>query len=178
MKMIIQTVPSEKCKKQPLWWYGGASLPPAIDAQAYVEILERCMLPSKTKTFPRNSMSISAGQCRPHSAQVTTAWLHRRRVCVLDWPVCHPDLSPIENVQSIMMRRIRQRHHGLMSSSSLVHQEWGKNPLKLQQLISSTITKCHFKKRSCLSQLFWVLEKVERKWSTPEPYNYFQSDLN
>uniref|UniRef100_A0AAR2L5Q2 (E3-independent) E2 ubiquitin-conjugating enzyme n=1 Tax=Pygocentrus nattereri TaxID=42514 RepID=A0AAR2L5Q2_PYGNA len=34
----------------------------------------------------------------PHSARVTTAWLRSKRVRVLDWPACSPDLSPIENV--------------------------------------------------------------------------------
>ena len=42
-------------------------------------------------------------------ARVTTAWLRRHRVRVLDWPAFSPDLSPIKNVQRIMKRRIRQR---------------------------------------------------------------------
>ena len=45
----------------------------------------------------------------PNSALVTTAWLRRRRVRVLDWPACSQDRSPIENVLHIMKRRIRQR---------------------------------------------------------------------
>ena len=67
------TVTNEKCKKQSLRWYGGASVPTAwytylhicegtIDAEAYVGNLERHAA-VKTTTFPRNSMSISAGQC-------------------------------------------------------------------------------------------------------------------
>ncbi len=33
-----------------------------------------------------------------HSACATTAWFRRDQVNILDWPICSPDLSPIENV--------------------------------------------------------------------------------
>ena len=75
---------------------------------------------------------------RPHSALVSTAWLRRHRVCVLDWPGCSPHLSPFENVWHIMKRRIRQRRPWTVEQlKSCIHQEWAKIPLaKLQQLIS------------------------------------------
>ena len=76
---------------------------------------------------------------RPHSARVTTVWLYRHRVRVLDWPACSPDLSPIENVWRIMKRRIRQRWPPSVEQlKSCIHQEWAKIPLaKLQQFRSS-----------------------------------------
>ena len=56
-------------------------------------------------------------------------------LCMLDWPACSPDLSPIENVCRIMKRRIRWTVEQL---KSCIHQEWTKIPLaKRQQLISS-----------------------------------------
>ncbi len=39
---------------------------------------------------------------KPHTAAITTAWLRSRRVRVLNWPACSPDLSPIENVWCII----------------------------------------------------------------------------
>uniref|UniRef100_A0A803JDP9 Protein Abitram n=1 Tax=Xenopus tropicalis TaxID=8364 RepID=A0A803JDP9_XENTR len=42
---------------------------------------------------------------RPHSASITTSWLRRRRIRVLKWPVCSPDLSPIENIWHIIQRK-------------------------------------------------------------------------
>ncbi len=42
---------------------------------------------------------------RPHTASITT-WLHRRRIRVLKWPACSPDLSPIENIWRIIKRKM------------------------------------------------------------------------
>ena len=69
-----------------------------IDLEAYVGVLERHMLPSTQRLFPGTSCLFQQDNARPHSAGVTTAWLRRHRVHVLDWPACSPDLSPIENV--------------------------------------------------------------------------------
>ncbi len=46
---------------------------------------------------------------KPHTAAITTAWLHSRRVWVLYWPACSLDLSPIENIWHVIKRKICQR---------------------------------------------------------------------
>ena len=115
-KMDVQTVTNKKCKKPPLWWYGAASVPTVGVICIYVKVpMKRrpwnfgvTYAAVKMITFSRNFMSISAGKCQASSAQVTTVWLRRHRVHVLDRPACSPDLSPIENVWCIM-RRIRQQ---------------------------------------------------------------------
>ena len=48
--------------------------------------------------FPGTSCLFQQDNARPHSAGVTTGGLRRHRWCVLDWPACSPDVSPIENV--------------------------------------------------------------------------------
>ncbi len=51
-----------------------------MNAKRYIMVLEQHMLPSR--------------QCKPHTAAITTAWLHSRRVRLLNWPACSPDLLP------------------------------------------------------------------------------------
>ena len=109
-----------------------------IVAEADVGILEKRMLPSRWWLFLGTSCLFQQDSDRPHSAQVTKAWLHRQRMRLFDWPACSPDLSPIENVWHIMKRRIRQRRQWTVAQlKPCIQQEFANNPLaKLQQLIS------------------------------------------
>lgn len=43
---------------------------------------------------------------KTHSVRVTTAWLRSKRVWVLDWSDCSPDLRPIGDAWRIMKRKI------------------------------------------------------------------------
>ncbi len=75
----------------------------------------------------------------PHTAAITTAWLRSRRVRVLNWPACSPDLSPIENIWRIIKRKVRQRRpRTLQQLETYIRQEWDQIPTpKLQKLITS-----------------------------------------
>ncbi len=84
------------------------------------------------------ALCISAGQCKkPHTAAITTAWLRNRRVRVLNWPACSPDLSPIENIWRKL--KIRQRRPRTLQQLEIyIRQEWDQIPTpKLQKLITS-----------------------------------------
>ncbi len=62
-----------------------------------------------------------------------------RRVRVLNWPACSPDLSPIENIWHNIKRKIRQRRpRTLQQLETYIRQEWDQIPTpKLQKLITS-----------------------------------------
>ena len=109
-----------------------------INAERYLEVLEQHKLPSRRRLFQGRACIFQQDDAKPHTASITTAWLRRRRVRVLNWPACSPDLSPIENIWRIMKQKIRQRPRTVEQLESYIRQEWDNIPLpKLQQRVSS-----------------------------------------
>ncbi len=119
-----------------VWWfisaYGMGSLHVLEDtknAEWYIKVLEQHMLPSRRCVFQQDN-------AKPHTAAITTAWLRSRRVRVLNWPACSPDLS--ENIWRIIKRKIRQRRpRTLQQLETYIRQEWDQIPTpRLQKLIT------------------------------------------
>ncbi len=76
-----------------------------INAEKYIQVLEQHMLPSRRCLFQGRPCIFQHDNARPHTASITTSWLRRRRIRVLKWPACSPDLSPIENIWHIIKRK-------------------------------------------------------------------------
>ena len=100
-----------------------------INAERYIQVLDQHILPSKQRLFQGRPCLFQQDSAKPHYARVTTAWLHSKRVYVLDWPACRPDLSSIENVWRIMKCKIRQRRPRTVEQlKKYIKQEWERVP--------------------------------------------------
>ncbi len=145
----FQNVIRVQFKSQHLWWYGGCIsaygmgslhvLDGTMNAERYIKVLEQHVLLSRRRLFQGRSRVFQQDNAKPHNAAITTAWLHSRRVRVLNWPACSPDLSPIEKILCIIKRKIHQRWpQTLQQLETYIRQEWDQIPTpKLQKLITS-----------------------------------------
>ncbi len=78
-----------------------------MNAERYIKVSEQHMLPSRRRLFQGRPCVFKQDSSKPHTAAITTAWLHNRRVRVLNWSACSPDLSHIENIWCIIKQKIR-----------------------------------------------------------------------
>ncbi len=100
-----------------------------MNTEKYIKVLEQHMLPSRRHLFQGRPCVFQQDNAKPHTAAATTAWLRSRRVQVLNWPACSPDLSPIENIWRIIKRKYIKDDHKLLSSWKPIS---GKNVTKFQ----------------------------------------------
>ncbi len=69
-----------------------------MNAERYIKVLEQHKLPSRRQLFQGKPCLFQLDNAKSHTVAITTAWLRSRRVQVMNWPACSPDLSPIENI--------------------------------------------------------------------------------
>ncbi len=71
----------------------------------YQDILEHFMLPSADKLYGDADFIFQQDLAPAHTAKGTKSWFNDRGVTVLDWPADSPDLNPIEDLWSIIVKR-------------------------------------------------------------------------
>uniref|UniRef100_A0A9J8BCS9 Tc1-like transposase DDE domain-containing protein n=1 Tax=Cyprinus carpio carpio TaxID=630221 RepID=A0A9J8BCS9_CYPCA len=80
-----------------------------VTAPVYQEILDHFMLPSSDQLFEDADFIFQQDLAPAHTAKSTKSWLNDHGVGVLDWPANSPDLNPIENLWSIVKRKMRNK---------------------------------------------------------------------
>lgn len=94
-----------------------------MKAADYCAILEQHMLPSLSQ-LGRGAWFQHDNDPK-HAAKLTTDFLQRKRVKVLQWPSMSPDLNPIEHLWGVLKRKVEERQpKNLQQLKEVVLEEW------------------------------------------------------
>jgi len=99
-----------------------------MDSRVYIRILSRHLLPFlHTPQHGTNSLIFQQDGASSHTAKATRWYLASKHVKQLAWPAKSPDMSPIENLWSILKDRIWAREpipHTLDQIYTAACEEW------------------------------------------------------
>jgi len=73
-----------------------------------------------------------------HTAKMVMNWRAKKKIPCIRWPAQSPDLNPIENLWSILKRKISARRHKIRNIEEMqqvVQEEWA-------QLAREEVRKC------------------------------------
>jgi len=137
-----------------------------VNAKKYVEILNKCMLPSANHLFPGDYI-FQDDNAPCHRAKIVKEWMNGNEVQTIDWPAQSPDLNPIENLWHKLSLEIAKRHprtkHELIES---LNNAWNQiiTHEHLQNLVHSMPNRCRL---VCKSKgwpiKYWLLSEPTQK---------------
>lgn len=98
----------------------------AMNKEWYQNVLREQLLPTVQEQFGDQQCLFQHDGAPCHKAKVITKWLREQNIEILGpWPGNSPDLNPIENLWSIIKRRVdKQKPTNSDKMQALIVQEW------------------------------------------------------
>ena len=99
----------------------------------------------------RSTTNFSTGQCYPHVLSHTLKWFTKKKIAVMKFPPCSPDINPIENLWSELSRFIysRNRKYWFTWRTHRYHQACLWCNFEKQKSISFEFTS------KCSTKMYW-----------------------
>jgi len=115
-----------------------------MNKEIYHDILREQMLPSKLKLFGDGNFIFQQDNDPKHTAKINKDWVTQNNIVTFDWPSQSPDLNPIENLWSILDRRLKHRKcHNVTELFEAISEGWNSLPVDLlHTLVDSMPKRC------------------------------------
>jgi transposase len=114
-----------------------------MDGPYYVQILQDHLIHNARKQFGRR-YRLQQDNDPKHKSRVAQQFISNEVPEVIDWPSNSPDVNPVENLWSIIKRRVEKRKPAnLQELDIFLHEEWKKTDmLVLNHLVNSMKSRC------------------------------------
>ena len=114
-----------------------------MDGAYYIQILQDHLIRNARKQFGRCWRLLQDNDPK-HKSRIVKKFLDEEVSEVIDWPSNSPDTNPIENLWSVIKRRVEKRGpSNLNESNKFLHDEWNKvDMLIINNLIKSMKSRC------------------------------------
>ena len=114
-----------------------------MDGHYYVQILQDHLIRNARKQFGRR-WRLQQDNDPKHKSRVAQQFLSKEAPEVIDWPSNSPDVNPVENLWSIIKRRVEKRKPtNLQELDIFLHEEWDKTDMVvLSHLVDSMQSRC------------------------------------
>ena len=114
-----------------------------MDGAYYIQILQDHLIRNARKQFGRRWQLLQDNDPK-HNSRIVKKFLDEEVPEVIDWPSNSPDANPIENLWSVIKRRVEKRRpSNLNELNKFLHDEWNKiDMIIINNLIKSMKSRC------------------------------------
>ena len=117
-----------------------------INSQKYTKMLDSGPLKKIDDKLGKGKYVFQQDNAPCHVSKYSLNFFHSKKITLLDWPACSPDLNPIENLWGILTQRVYKNNRMFQSKKELIkkiQKEWNNIELKIcEDLVLSMDSRC------------------------------------